>query len=92
MAGLFRAYHDNPLLLPTYALLRFHEESGRPYLRDVPIPQIPAEVAQYYRTEPRFVRLVADHLAGMSDRFALDEFAALYHPSGGSPPASAGRA
>jgi dGTPase len=91
MAGLFRAYHDNPLLLPTYALLRFREETGRPYLRDVPIPQIPAEVAQHYRSDPRFVRLVADHLAGMSDRFALEEYAALYHPAGGTPPASGGR-
>ena len=91
MAGLFRAYYDNPLLLPTYALLRFHEETGRPYLRDVLIPQIPAEVAQHYRPEPRFVRLVIDHLAGMSDRFALDEFAALYHPTGAPPSTSAGR-
>jgi dGTPase len=91
MAGLFRAYHDNPLLLPTYALLRFREETGRPYLRDVPIPQIPAEVAQHYRFDPRFVRLVADHLAGMSDRFALEEYAALYHPAGGTPPAGGGR-
>jgi dGTPase len=83
VAGLFRAYYDNPLLLPTYALLRYHEESGRPYLRDVPIPQIPAEVARHYRPEPGFVRLVVDHLAGMSDRFALDEFTALYHPGVG---------
>jgi dGTPase len=91
MAGLFRAYYDNPLLLPTYALLRHHEEASRPYLRDVPIPQIPAEVARYYRPEPRFVRLVIDHLAGMSDRFALDEYAALYHPTGAAPSTSAGR-
>jgi dGTPase len=91
MAGLFRAYHDNPLLLPTYALLRYHEETGRPYLRDVLIPQIPAEVAQHYRPDPRFVRLVIDHLAGMSDRFALDEFAALYHPTGAAPTSGAGR-
>ncbi|MFH1176836.1 MAG: hypothetical protein V1750_05460, partial [Acidobacteriota bacterium] len=80
IAGLFRAYYENPLLLPTYALLRFHEISGRPYLRDVLISQIPAEVAQHYHSDARFVRLIADHLAGMSDRFALEEFASLYHP------------
>ena len=91
MAGLFRAYYENPLLLPTYALLRHHEATGRPYLRDVPIPQIPAEVAQHYRLEPRFVRLVADHLAGMSDRFALEEFATLYHPAAGVPSPGAGK-
>ncbi len=80
MAGLFRAYYDNPLTLPTYALLRFHEETGRSYLRDLPIKAIPKEVAQHYHSEPRFVRLVVDHLAGMSDSYALSEYEALYHP------------
>ncbi len=80
VSGLFKAYWENPLTLPTYVLLRFHEETGRPYLRDVPIPQIPAEVERHYRPEPRFPRLLVDHLAGMSDRYALEEYAALYHP------------
>jgi len=92
ISGLFRAYYDNPLTLPTYALLRFHEESGRPYLRDVPISKIPAEVAQRYHTDPRFVRLVVDHLAGMSDSFALDEYAALYTSQGSSSVLTSGRA
>jgi dGTPase len=80
VSGLFRAFWGNPLLLPTYALLRFHEETGRPFLRDLPIPKIPAEVARHYHGEPRFARVIVDHLAGMSDRFALEEFASLYHP------------
>ena len=80
ITGLFHAFHDNPLTLPTYVLLRFHEVSGRPYLRDVPIPRIPAEVKEHYHADPRFVRLVVDHLAGMSDRFALEEYGALYYP------------
>ncbi|MCU0291563.1 MAG: dNTP triphosphohydrolase [Thermoanaerobaculaceae bacterium] len=82
IGGLFRAFFSNPLTLPTYALLRFHELTGRRYLRDLPIPQMPEEVRQHYHTEPRFVRLIADHLAGMSDRYALDDFEALYHPGG----------
>ncbi len=80
MTGLFRAYYTNPLTLPTYALLRFHEETGRSYLRDLPIKAIPEEVAQHYHSEPRFVRLVVDHLAGMSDSYAIAEHEALYHP------------
>ena len=80
ITSLFRTFHTNPLTLPTYVLLRFHELSGRPYLRDVPIPTIPAEVREHYHADPRFVRLIADHLAGMSDRFALEEFGALYYP------------
>jgi dGTPase len=81
MTALFRVYHDNPLTLPTYALLRYRELSGRPYLRDVPIPQGPREVATYYHSDARFVRLVVDHLAGMSDRYALEEYESLYDPS-----------
>ena len=50
----------------------------------MPIPQIPAEVDQHYHAEPRFVRLIADHLAGMSDRYALEEYEALYHPYAGA--------
>ena len=74
MSGLFRAYYGNPLTLPTYVLLRVHEETGRPYLRDLPIKGIPGEVAKHYHTDPRFVRLIVDHLAGMSDRYAIDEY------------------
>ncbi|MGE5235674.1 MAG: dGTP triphosphohydrolase [Acidobacteriota bacterium] len=80
ITGLFRAFHSNPLTLPTYVLLRTHEETGRPYLRDLPIPEIPSEVERHYRKSPQFVRIVVDHLAGMSDRFALEEYEALYHP------------
>jgi dGTPase len=80
MTGLFRAHYSNPLTLPTYALLRFHEETGRAYLRDLPIKTIPKEVSEHYHSEPRFVRLIVDHLAGMSDSYALSEFEALYHP------------
>jgi dGTPase len=81
MTGLFRAYWGNPLTLPTYVLLRFHEASGRSYLRDLPITRTAAEVETHYRSSATFVRLVADHLAGMSDRFALEEYEALYHPT-----------
>ena len=80
MSSLFRAYYLHPLTLPTYALLRFREATGRAYLRDLPIPEIPNEVREHYHTDPRFARLVIDHLAGMSDRFALEEYEALYHP------------
>ncbi len=84
LTGLFRAYYTNPLTLPPYVLLRFSEVSGRPYLRDLPHGQAHQEVATYYHPDPRFVRILVDHLAGMSDRFALSEFETLYHPTVGS--------
>lgn len=83
LTGLFRAHYTNPLTLPPYVLLRFAEVSGRPYLRDVPHGQAPSEVAAHYHRDPRFVRILVDHLAGMSDRFALAEFEKLYHPTAG---------
>lgn len=78
VSGLFRAYWQNPLTLPTYALLRFHEESGRPYLRDLAIARIPDEIRDHVHPDPRFARVVIDHLAGMSDRYAIDEYQSLY--------------
>lgn len=80
ITGLFRAYHTNPLTLPTYALLRFAQGSGRPFLRDLPIARVKVEVLQHYLANPQFIRIIVDHLAGMSDRFALEEYRALYHP------------
>lgn len=84
LTGLFRAYYSNPLTLPPYVLLRFSELSGRPYLRDLPHGQAQEEVTTHYHPDPRFVRILVDHLAGTSDRFALSEFEKLYHPTVGS--------
>lgn len=82
LTGLFRAFYQNPLTLPPYVLLRFAEVSGRPYLRDLPHPQAQEEVRRYYHPDPRFVRILVDHLAGMSDRYAIAQWETLYHPGG----------
>lgn len=83
ITGLFQAYYTNPLTLPPYVLLRFAEISGRPYLRDLPHTQAREEVSRHYHPDHRFVRIVVDHLAGMSDRFAISQWKTLYHPTGG---------
>ena len=83
LCGLFRAFWINPLNLPSYVLLRATEELGFPYLRDLPRASVANEVAARYHTSPGFARLVVDHIAGMSDRFALEEYHALEHPSPG---------
>jgi dGTPase len=84
MSGLFRAFYQNPLTLPPYVLLRFAEASGRPYLRDVPYQKAPEEIRRFYHPDPLFVRILVDHLAGMSDRYALSQWETLYHPTSGS--------
>ena len=78
--GLFRAFWTNPLNLPSYVLLRAKEELGFPFLRELPLKRIAGEVERRYHSSPGFARLVADHIAGMSDRFALEEFASLELP------------
>jgi len=82
LTGLFHVFAGNPLTLPTYALLRFSEATGRPYLRDLPLARVKAEIDEHYLGNPQLIRVIVDHLAGMSDRFALQEYGALYHPGG----------
>jgi dGTP triphosphohydrolase len=42
---------------------------------------VAGEVASRYHASPGFARLLADHIAGMSDRFALEEYRALEQPA-----------
>ena len=81
ITALFRAFWTNPLTLPSYVLLRARAELGFPYLRDVPLASVADEVAGRYHASAGFARLIADHIAGMSDRFALEEFNSLEAPS-----------
>lgn len=81
MTALFRAFWTNPLTLPSYVLLRARDELGFPYLREVPLSEVAGEVRDRYHASPGFARLVVDHLAGMSDRFALEEYRSLEQPT-----------
>jgi dGTPase len=81
VTALFRVFWSNPLTLPSYVLRRATDELGFPYLRDSPIGAVADEVAKRYHAAPGFARLVADHVAGMSDRFALEEYRSLEQPS-----------
>ncbi len=81
MTALFRAFWLNPRTLPSYVLLRARDELDFPYLREVSLGVVAKEVHDRYHASPGFVRLVVDHLAGMSDRFALEEFRSLEQPT-----------
>jgi dGTPase len=78
--GLFAAYYRDPAQLEDYALLRYRSLTGGTYLRDLPGNRVEAEVATRYHGQPAFLRLIADHIAGMSDSFALKEYERLYLP------------
>ena len=77
LLGLFAAYQADPLLLDDHVLLRFKESAGVRYLRDVPRDRVEAEVAARYRADGRWARTLADHLASMTDVYALEEHARL---------------
>ncbi len=81
VTALFGAYWSAPAILPDYLLMRAAEEHDLPNLRDLPLKRIAATVAERYHSAPGFARLIVDHLAGMSDRFALEEYRALQLPS-----------
>ncbi len=74
---LFLAFHENPRLLPDDVLQRYREEAGVRYLRDVALSDVPAEVEARYRRRPLLLRAIADYVAGMTDKFALEEFDSL---------------
>ncbi|MFQ5700869.1 MAG: dGTP triphosphohydrolase [Acidobacteriota bacterium] len=78
--GLFRTLTTDPRLADDYLLLRFKQDEGGRFLRDIPARAMEKEIATRYRGNRRFARLVADHVAGMTDLFALAEYERLLGP------------
>jgi dGTPase len=74
--GLFAAYFADPALLEDHVLFRMKEVAGVRYFRDLSREQRERE-AKAYRADFRFTRLLADHLAAMTDGYALAEHARL---------------
>ena len=73
MTSLFTSYYTNPRLLEDHVLIRFRELSGVRFLRDCRPTDVADEIRTHYRNNPIFVRLLADHLSGMTDTWALKE-------------------
>lgn len=83
IGGLFRAYHSNPLIVDDYLLLRHRDLTGRKFLRDIPARRREKEIDQHYRKDRSFLRLITDHIAGMTDLYALEEYKKLCGNAGG---------
>jgi dGTPase len=88
--GLFAAYHADPGLLDDHVLLRYKEIAGVPYFRDLPRAAREGEGVRHLQDDARFARLLADHLAAMTDGYAVAEFGRL-HAMGAVPIPSAER-
>ena len=78
VTALFSAYYKNPRLLPDYVLLRYRDLAGVEYLRDVSLKRLDAEVSTHYSRKPLFIRSIADHLAGMTDSYAVAEYDSMF--------------
>jgi dGTPase len=77
VAALLSAYYRDPRLVDDAVLLRYKELAGRPFLRDLPPARQEAEIADHYHGRRAYARVLADHVAGMTDRFAQDAHGAL---------------
>ena len=81
ISALFDAFWTNPLTLPDYVLLRARDELEMSYLRDLEFDHVAGEITDRYHASAGFARLVVDHIAGMSDRYALEEYSSLELPT-----------
>jgi dGTPase len=77
---LFAAYYNNPFQLESYILIKMREKAKIKYLRDIDISEQEQELNKHYHGNPMFIRLICDHIAGMSDAYALREFEKLFIP------------
>jgi dGTPase len=77
IAGLYRAYAENPRLLPDSVLEGLRQELQIRFLREIPLGDVKAEVEHHYRPRPEFYRAIADHIAGMTDSYCIAEYREL---------------
>ncbi len=74
---IFKAYFNDPRQLPSYLLHRYERTYNKEYLRTVHYRKIENTIKKY-RKGKNFIRMICDHIAGMTDNFALSEHQKLY--------------
>ena len=52
----------------------FDVAGSHPATKSVPLKRLDTEIASNYTRKPLFLRSIADHLAGMTDSYALAEY------------------
>lgn len=70
---LFRAFYHHPKQLPDYVLTRYYAKKGSVLNR---LNMNDDEL----RNDPYFIRVICDHISGMTDQFASREYKRLYIP------------
>jgi dGTPase len=67
---LFEAYYLDPKLLPEYILERYFQEKGEPFSPEALVEE--NNILQM-KNDTKYYRLICDHIAGMTDNFAVHE-------------------
>ena len=70
---LFKAFYVHPKQLPDYVLTRYYSKNGSKLNR--------LSINDYQlQDDPYFIRIICDHISGMTDLFASREYKRLYIP------------
>ncbi len=78
LTQLFKKYWSTPSLLPDNTLERYFKEKD---LKDKLRSNLhEPELQETIKNDPRFVRLIADHIAGMTDQYAFKQYKQLFMP------------
>lgn len=75
---MFKAFYQHPLELPDYVLSRYFRLANRvePFSRD----WFTDDRIEEIQKDKLFIRLIADHIGGMTDQYASRTYKKLYYP------------
>lgn len=75
---MFRAFYQHPLELPDYVLSRYFRLSSD--IKDFNRDLLNDKVIEEMQKDSLFIRLIADHIGGMTDQYASRTYKKLYYP------------
>lgn len=70
---IFKAYYEDPRQLPDYTLNRYFNKKGKKLDRT-----IIEKNSKDLKSDPEFIRVICDHISGMTDMYAIQEYNKLY--------------
>lgn len=75
---MFKAFYQHPLELPDYVLKRYCRlsENIKDFNRDL----LDDDMIEKMQYDSLFIRLIADHIGGMTDQYASRTYKKLYYP------------
>ena len=78
---MFKAFYQHPLELPDYVLSRYFRLADRtePFSRDWLTDKTDKRIKAIQK-DKLFIRLIADHIGGMTDQYASRTYKKLYYP------------